>query len=114
MTTTKTEALPATKTEPNAGIDWTPTGTGTGLLVIKQKRLYVTYTVTEFPTAWDGRAFHFEKFTEGSDRDSEAYDVFCSRNGQDQQCQCKGFTYGRGRPCKHIAAAQALIANGWI
>jgi SWIM zinc finger len=83
------------------------------LLLIKQKRVYCGYRVAEFPCDWDGRAFRMVKAGEGSDPESDSYDVFCSRS-QVHQCSCKGFAYGRGKPCKHIAAGLALIANGWL
>jgi hypothetical protein len=116
MPATFVELLPPTKTSPRGAIHWTPSAeqAGSGLLEICTSRVYATYFVLEYGTQWDGRAFNFVKVTEGSDGRSESYDVFCSRNGQDHQCSCKGFTYGKGKPCKHVAAAKALIENNWL
>ncbi len=96
-------------------MNWTPSEhSGRGELVVHTARASVTYAVTEFPTPWDGRAFHLVKESEGTDAESDSYDVFCHRGGQDHQCSCKGFAYGRGKPCKHIAAGLALIENDWV
>jgi len=122
---TLTEVLPASKSGP-AAIRWTPAdpddplapqvGTlpAAGTLVIDQKRASVTYLVTEYPSGWDGRAFHFEKPAgeAGTDAENESYDVFVGRNPADRLCQCKGFT--RWGNCKHVDAARALISNGWL
>jgi len=115
MTGTFIELLPPTKSTPRSGIRWTPSAdaTGSGLLVIEAPRVSVTYLVAEFATRWDGRAWHFAKVTEGTDKASDAEDVFIGRNRQDFQCSCKGFAYGHGKPCKHIHAALALLENRW-
>ena len=108
------ELLPAQKSSPHSAIHWTPNALGTsGLLVVHTARASVTYTVTEFSTPWEGRAFHLVKQSEGTDPTCDSYDVFCHRAGQDNQCSCAGFAYGRGKPCKHILACQALISNRW-
>ena len=115
---TYAELLPATKTDPKgAGLDWTPTpttegGPVAGVLAIKQKRGYTSYVVCEFPTDWPGRAFHFAKLTAGRDKTEERYDCFLAANGRDRRCDCKGFGF-TGR-CKHLAALDALVANGWV
>src|SRR5262245_44844946 len=59
------------------------------------------YDVAEFPTGWEGRAFHLTK-----DRTGEEYDVFVARNGQDNLCSCIGFE-SRG-VCKHHDALRSL------
>jgi hypothetical protein len=115
--TTFTEVLPATLSNPHAGIDWTPgVFPGCGVLSIKQKRCYCSYVVTEFACGWDGRAFRMRKVEgqAGSDAEGESYDVFCHRGRQDHRCDCKGFEFGRGKPCKHVLSALALIENGWL
>ncbi len=116
MPTTYVELLPPQKSSPRNAIHWTPSEQqpGAGLLEICTTKLSATYFVVEFDTAWDGRAFHLVEGTEGSDPESESYDVFCYRAGQNHQCSCKGFAYGRGRACKHIEAALALISNKWL
>lgn len=120
---TLTEVLPVSKSGP-AAIKWTPAepddpfaphvGTlpAAGVLVIESRRASAVYAVVEFPTGWDGRGFQLEKTAGGTDDGQSGYSVFCGRNGQDVQCVCKGFErWGR---CKHIAACEALIANGWL
>jgi hypothetical protein len=110
--TTYTDLLPATKSDPKgAGIDFTPAGGG-GLLVVKQKRVYAAYAVSEFATGWDGRAFALVKLTEGSDPTEERYHCFLARNGQDRRCDCKGFVYAGH--CKHLSALATLIDAGQL
>ena len=113
---TYTELLPATKTEPKgSGIDWTPsigTGPAAGVLTVKQKRLYASYVVCEFPTDWAGRAFHMVKLDAGSDKTEERYNCFVAGSGSARQCDCKGFHFSGH--CKHLAALEALIENNWI
>lgn len=112
MFTTFTELLPPQTSSHRNAINWTPgTKPGTGLLLVHTARSSVEYLVVEFSTPWDGRAFHMAKTSGGTDREETGYDVFCGRNGQDRQCSCKGFAYGRGKPCKHIAAVSALLDN---
>lgn len=64
------------------------------------------YEVREFPVggAFDGRAFKVETFG------SESYNVFLSRSGQDDTCDCAGFTYHSH--CKHQAGLKALLSRG--
>src|SRR5262245_21329109 len=115
MPATLTEVLPTTRSNPHAAIRFTPGEfQGSGTLHIDQTRASVAYVVTELPCGWDGRAFGFRKFAgePGTDRTEEAYEVFVGRNGQDAMCGCKGFS--RHGHCKHVEAARALIANGWI
>ncbi|HEV3436899.1 MAG TPA: SWIM zinc finger family protein [Gemmata sp.] len=116
MPTTYVEVLPAQKSSLQNAIKWTPSERqpGAGLLEICTTRLSATYFNIEYGTPWDGRAFNLSKVTPGSDPESESYDVFCHRGGQNHQCSCKGFAYGRGRACKHIEAALALISNNWL
>jgi hypothetical protein len=111
------DLLPPTKSDPKgqSGFDFTPFTDGgpiAGDLTIKNRRVYVTYTVTEFPSGWDGRGFYLSKQTTGSDPTEEAYSCFIARNGEDKQCECKGFAHTGG--CKHLATLAALIANGWL
>jgi hypothetical protein len=124
MTATFTEVLPATRSDPHAAIRFTPADPDrqqlldglpvAGELQIQGKRTCCRYAVVEFPTPWAGRAFRLVKAAgeAGSDPSESAYDVFCGRNGHDRLCQCKGFT--RWGHCRHTAAAEALVANGWI
>lgn len=118
MSTTFTELLPPTKSNPKgAAFDWTPSesnGTASGLppagvLTIKQKRIYTSYVVCEFPTDWQGRGFHLSKLTEGSDKTEEAYDVFFAKDGPHRYCSCKGFSYTGG--CKHVLSLASLLES---
>lgn len=124
MPATLTEVLPATKTDPHGAVRFTPSDPDLPVLVdglpaageleIQGKRNVCRYSVVEFPSGWDGRAFRFVKAggEAGSDPTESAYDVFVCRNGQDCLCQCKGFQ--RWGHCRHLAAARALIENGWV
>jgi hypothetical protein len=112
---TFTELLPPTKSNPKGyALDWTPAGEGAkaGLLVIKQKRIYVTYSVTEFDVDWQGRGFALTKLTEGSDPTEERYSCFLAKEGSHAYCDCKGFHYTSA--CKHVSALQTLIQAGQI
>jgi hypothetical protein len=116
---TFSEILPPTKSDRHPGILWTPgVFPGTGKLVIQGDHSYVAYAVAEMPTEWRGTAARLMKFadTPGSDGGSESYEVFCAAPGSREadQCSCKGFAYGKGKPCKHIEAVKALVANNWL
>jgi hypothetical protein len=115
MHATLTEVLPAQKSSPHNAINWTPADSGPGgFLTIHSARKSTDYLVVEFPTSWEGRAFHFAKVTKGTDPTAESYDTFiCYRSqGRDSHCSCKGFM--AHRTCKHIDSANALIDNGWL
>ena len=110
-----TDLLPPTKSDPKGqtGFDWERSeseGPAAGVLTIKQKRIYVSYVVVEFPVEWAGRGFHLSKLTEGSDPAEDGYDVFVAKDSPHRFCPCKGFTYAHS--CKHTLALVALIANG--
>jgi hypothetical protein len=94
-----TEVLPGTKSSANNALQWTPGEVaGAGLLVVHTARASVCYRVTEFATDW-GRGFHLAKDgTPGSDTTSESYDVLCTADPRGRRCDCKGFTFGRGKP----------------
>jgi hypothetical protein len=106
------EALEATKSSKHRGIRWTPhpaeAGCGCdGELVIDTDRCRCRYRVTEFPTAWAGRAFRLDKLD-----GSESYDVFVGADRRDDRCDCRGFErYGL---CKHVDAVRALLDNRWL
>lgn len=110
--TTFSEVLPATRGSEHNAIRFTPSETvpHAGLLTIDTARARVEYLLAEFP-ADGGRAFRLEKITAGTDAESEIYDVFCGRPGLGDLCTCKGFAYGRGKPCKHLLAVAALLDN---
>jgi hypothetical protein len=77
------------------------------VLAIRKGHSEDLYDVAEFPTGWDGRAFQLVK-----DSDRSVYDVFVSRNGQDDRCDCTGhLQHGR---CKHVDSLQALIEAGLL
>ncbi len=113
---TFTELLPPTKSAPKSGFRWKPSGPGIGLLFIETTRLSACYQIAEFQTPWDGRAFHFTCLGGQTDRESipEGYDVFLSHSGREFHCGCKGFAYGRGKPCKHIESVRAIFENDWM
>ena len=103
---TLTEILPATKSSPHNALRFTPE---TGLLAVDTKRTTSRYRVYEFPEQDGGRAFRFQVLDGGTDPEARSYDVFCGVSHA--SCECKG--YLRHNRCKHIDAAQALIANNW-
>ena len=102
----------AAKNAPARSFDYTPDGEGQGVLVISIGHEVTVYKLTEFGCGdgFDGRGFQLVKVVGGSDRESEAYDVFVSRNGQDHICPCKGFVY-QGH-CKHVDAMREVVASG--
>jgi hypothetical protein len=81
--------------------------TAPGEVVIRVGTVETAYSVTEVPCggAFDGRGFRCHKA--GAD---EPYDVFLSRNGADDTCDCKGFS--RWCRCKHVAALRVLLSGG--
>jgi hypothetical protein len=109
------EILPATRSSRHNGITWVPAdATGTGTLTVDTVRSRVVYAVAEFPTTWSGRAFRLVKHDGGTDPESESYHVVVSPDPRQHRCDCKGWTFGRGRPCKHVLACVSLIENRWI
>lgn len=111
---TLSEVIPGCKTSPNRSITWTahPIEAGCaceGTVTIRCSRMVSVYDVTEFLTKWSGRAFQLVKA--GGE---EAYNVFVARDGRNHECDCAGFAYGRGKPCRHIEAMKAVIKNGWM
>lgn len=102
-----TKPIPASKGD--ATIRFIPSGLRSGVLAITQGRDFTEYTVTEFD-ADGGRAFRFEKISNGTDREADAYDVFCGCPCD--SCECRGFL--RHGHCKHLAAAHVIIAEGMI
>src|SRR5438105_2159845 len=81
----------AAKRPPARSFELIPGGEGSGLLVTTVGGLVTGYRCTEFPTPFDGRAFVLAKVFGGSDPACDTYHVFLSRNGQDEQCECRGF-----------------------
>jgi hypothetical protein len=118
MPATFTEVLPERKASKHSAMEWTPNDSGefapvAGVLVVHTERATVKYAVAELPSHGAGRVFGLAKLTEGTDAESEAYTVFCSKRSQDADaCTCKGWSYKH--TCKHRDAARALLANGWI
>src|SRR5262245_1846842 len=108
MSATFTDALPVTATSRYSAFTWCPyeeTGRTTGTLTIHTDRTDAVYAVAEFGTRWEGRAFALTKVEGGSDQESGNYDVFISaRDRNADVCDCKGFAFGRGKPCKHVEA----------
>jgi hypothetical protein len=107
--TTFTDVLPASTTHMNRAMTWTPGDRpGTGSLTVTDTRTHVTYAVHELPVGrgFTGRAVRLTK------ADGERYAVRCGSADHDHSCDCAGHTYGRGKPCKHVEALRALLANG--
>ena len=109
---TYSELLPAQKSN-KAGIRWVPMTATSGALSIDSKRDSAAYVVTEVPARGHGREFRFDCAGGQSDATVTAYSVFCGFDGS-SACNCKGYQYGKGKPCKHVLAAQAIWENGWM
>lgn len=95
-TTTFAQRPPTTQVEYDAPV-----------LAIRKARAEELYAVTEFPTDWPGRAFQLVK-----DRTGESYSVFVVDDGQNHQCDCRGFA--ATARCKHIDALRHLIEDGQL
>lgn len=96
---TFTEILPASKTSPNRAMRYTPCCAGCGVVELTDKRSHVRYALAVQP-------FGGVRFTKAGG--AETYVATASA------CDCAGFTYGQGTPCKHVAAVRALVANDWL
>jgi hypothetical protein len=87
---------------------------GVRTLVITQDGERTFYDLREIECQIGGRGFRLDKTLEasGSDREESSYDVRV--DGQaDGSCTCKGFTFHKhNKPCKHLAAVQALVRLG--
>jgi hypothetical protein len=77
------------------------------VLTIRKGTVVEDYSVSEFPTGWDGRAFRLAK-----DENETAYNVFLARNSQDNLCDCIGFE-SRGC-CKHVDSLRHLLHQGLL
>lgn len=95
---TYTEVLPPSKTSPHRAMKYTPACVGVGVLELTDKRSHTRYAVAVQP-------FGGVRMTKP---DGETYVVTAGT------CDCAGFTYGRGRLCKHIEAVHAMLANRWL
>jgi hypothetical protein len=100
-------------------IRFTPGGSGKGLLYIDTPKSRVRtdtacYLVDEFPCDWRGRSFHLKAAGGQSDKTADGYDVFLCASGLEDRCDCKGFTYSRGKPCKHLNALRTLVRDGQL
>ena len=109
----QTYDLPPSATHAHRRCHWLAdlAGKCLGTLTIAQGRStkdVATYRVEEVDAnGADGRAFLLTRTGE-----ELAYVVFLARNGQDDGCTCLGFHYGKGRPCKHVAAMKELLHAG--
>jgi predicted nucleic acid-binding Zn finger protein len=95
---TFTEVLPASKSNPHRAMKWTPACVGVGTLELTDKRTHVRYAVASQP-------FGGVRMTR---TDGETYVVTAGT------CDCAGYTFGRGKLCKHIVALHALLSNRWL
>lgn len=108
--------LPPTATDAAPRMAWTPhveTNGRTGTLAIRCGRTAAVYRVEELPTGsqgWTGRAFTLRKIGKGTS--GERYAVFCAAPGGFDLCECAGFAYGHGKPCKHLLAVREIIRLG--
>ena len=111
---TMTEVLPATKSSKSNAVTWVAgEKPGTGLVTILSTRAAnCRYAVEEF--ACDGgRGFMLFKLDAGTDATEERYACFLSTK-MPMHCECKGFAYGRGKACRHLAALLAVVENEWL
>jgi hypothetical protein len=84
-----------------------------GVMKISIGKKDCEYYVFEFANQFNGRSFHLQKLTEGTDKESESYDVLIAKWNT---CTCKGFTYGKckvnGRTtCKHIESILQILGS---
>lgn len=97
--TTFTDLLPPSKTCPNRAVKYTPACDGVGVLELTDNRSHTRYALARQP-------FGGYRLTKAGGVESYVVTV--------GQCDCAGFTYGKGEPCKHIDAVQCLLANRWL
>ena len=113
--TTLTEVLPPTKSSKYWTVEFTPTDGDfsrvAGVMVVRTDKAAAAYTLEEYSTPWDGRGFMLRKLITGTDATAEGYDVFAAHDGG-HLCDCKGHV-ATGK-CKHVAAVQACLENGWL
>lgn len=95
---TFTEVLPPSKSHPHRALKYTPACVGVGVLELTDSRSHTRYAVAVQP--YGGVRM--------SKADGESYVVTAGT------CECKGFVFGRGALCRHIAALHALQANQWL
>lgn len=96
---TFTDLLPPTRTSPNRAVKYTPACSGVGVLELTDNRSHTRYALVRQP-------FGGYRLTKAGG--SETYVVTVG------QCECKGFVFGNGKPCKHITALETVIGNGWL
>src|SRR5690348_10066874 len=108
------EVLPAQKSSGHNALTWTPSLPGEGTLVVDTARARTLYAVREIETAWAGRAFRLDVIRGGTDPESESYDLFAAADPRLDHCDCKGFSFGRGKKCKHLLSVRALLENRWV
>jgi hypothetical protein len=118
------DKLEPSKTEPNRGFTlyrfqpdpMADYSHAVGSLVIESPGHRVEYLTSEFPCP-SGRGFLLEKCG-GSigDRNPHdtSYEVEIGRFPGERRCSCKGFAYGKGRPCRHLLAVASCIEQGWL
>lgn len=104
-----TEVLPATKSVTHRAMTWNPVRRGVGVLEIADTRTHTRYAVCELAVGagFSGWAFKLTK------TDGEIYCVCVGDRVGEHSCDCKGFVFGRGKACKHIAAVVGMLDNGW-
>lgn len=117
MKTATVEAeLPATLSNPENCLAWTPSARvhGSGLLRIDTKRLSVSYLVTSAMHAGGYLVVHLVKVDAGSNPAAESYTVTAGEYGP--WCDCRGFAFSKHMPrhCKHGSAVAVMIENGWL
>ncbi len=119
-----TDKLPPTKTEPHSGFTlflFTPDPCAdfdhmVGTLLIESPKRRTEFGVSEF-TVPHGRGFLLEKLCGAIGDESpmeNRYAVTCDRDGRRASCECKGWRFGKGRDCRHIAAVRGCIENQWL
>lgn len=105
------EVLPATLSSKHNALNFVPGEVaGSGLLTLMTTNV-VEYRVHEFGNDFHGRSFKLTKLA-SEDTEDESYAVFVGDH--ETHCDCKGYAYGRGKPCKHIEAVRSLLSNHWL
>ena len=94
-------AKPQTAVKVQSLIEWAEP-----VLTIRVAGQITDYDVSEFPTPWDGRAFHLRG------GDGTSLDTFVCRQMRDDHCDCADFACGNR--CRHVGALRYLMEAGEI
>lgn len=95
---TYTDLLAPTKTHKHRAVKWTPACRGVGVLEVTDTKSHTRYAAAVQP-------YGGVRLTKP---DGETYVVTVGT------CECRGYVFSNGKPCKHIDAVACLLANRWL